>query len=241
MAATEHRPWPLPSSPWIMFQRWTNLLFAHWPLPASILRKFVPENLTLDTFDGSGWIAVTPFRITHLRPHFLPPTPGLSTFPELNVRTYVTCKGKGGVFFFSLDAASRLAVSAARTFYRLPYRYATMTSRREGNEVFYSCSRRERSSAEFHARYRPTSPIRQREKGTLEHWLTERYRLYTVSGKKLFHADIHHVPWPLQDAEADIATNTMASASGIELPHISPLLHFAERLDVLVWPLKLSS
>ena len=203
----------------------------------AITTGHVPDVLTLDTFDGSAWIAVTPFQITGLRPHFLPPLPGLSNFPELNVRTYVTHKGKGGVFFFSLDAANRMAVWAARSFYRLPYRFARMMSRKGNDQIFYSCSRQERSSAEFHGRYRPIAPVRQRQKGTLEHWLTERYRLYTVNGGKIFHADIHHVPWPLQDANAEIATNTMAAAAAIELPSISPLLHFAERLDVFIWPL----
>jgi uncharacterized protein YqjF (DUF2071 family) len=220
-----------------MFQRWNDLLFAHWPVSAATLRNLIPQVLTLDTFDGQAWIAVTPFHITGLRPRFFPPLPGLSNFPELNVRTYVTHRGKSGVFFFSLDAASRLAVRAARTFYRLPYRFASMMTRKENDQVFYSCSRRERSSAEFHARFWPSSPVRQRQKGSLEHWLTERYRLYTVSGGKIFHADIHHVPWPLQDAEADIATNTMAKAAGIHLPNTSPLLHFASRLDVFIWPL----
>ncbi len=238
---TEHRPWPLPQSPWVMFQAWNDLLFAHWPVPPVTVRRLIPPHLTLDTFDGQAWIAVTPFHITGLRPRFFPPLPGLSNFPELNVRTYVTHGGKGGVFFFSLDAASRLAVKSARAFYRLPYRFARMMTRKENDQVFYSCSRRERSSAEFHGRYWPTSAVRQRQKGSLEHWLTERYRLYTVSGGKLFHADIHHVPWPLQDAEADIATNTMAKASGIDLPEIKPLLHFSGRLDVFIWPLMPSS
>jgi len=220
-----------------MFQAWNDLVFAHWPLPPAAVRSLIPPALTLDTFDGQAWVAVTPFHITGLRPRFFPPIPGLSNFPELNVRTYVTHGGKGGVFFFSLDATSRLAVQSARTFYRLPYRFARMMTRKEDHEVFYSCSRRERSSAEFHARYRPISAVRQREKGSLEHWLTERYRLYTVAGGKVFHADIHHVPWPLQDAEADIATNTMAKAAGIDLPDVKPLLHFASRLDVFVWPL----
>lgn len=237
MEITEHRLWPLPNSPWVMFQRWEDLLFAHWPLPASVLRGHVPDVLKLDTFDGSAWIAVTPFRITGLRPRSLPPLPCLSNFPELNVRTYVTHEGKGGVFFFSLDAASRMAVWAARSFYRLPYRFARMMSRSESDQIFYSCSRQERSSAEFHGRYRAIAPVRQRQKGTLEHWLTERYRLYTVSGGKILHADIHHVPWPLQDANAEIATNTMAAASGIDLLSTKPLLHFAERLDVFIWPL----
>ena len=220
-----------------MFQAWNDLLFAHWPLPPAALRSLIPSTLALDTYEGQAWIAVTPFRISGLRPRFLPPVFGFPSFPELNVRTYVNYGGKGGVFFFSLDAASRLAVRSARAFYRLPYRFASMTARMENDEVFYSCSRRERSSAEFHARYRPTSPVRQRDKGSLEHWLTERYRLYTVSGGNVFHADIHHVPWPLQDAEADLATNTMAKAAGIDLPDVRPLLHFASRLDVFIWPL----
>lgn len=220
-----------------MLQTWNDLLFAHWPLPSAAVRSLIPPPLTLDTFDGQAWIAVTPFHITGLRPRLFPTIPGLSNFPELNVRTYVTHGGKGGVFFFSLDAASWLAVKSARTFYRLPYRFARMMTRKENGQVFYSCSRRERSSAEFQGRYWPTSPVRQRQKGSLEHWLTERYRLCTVSGGKVFHADIHHVPWPLQDADADIATNTMAKAAGIELPTQKPILHFAARLEVVVWPL----
>jgi len=237
LRVTEHRPWPLPKSPWVMFQAWNDLLFAHWNLPIADVRRFIPSPLELDTFDGQAWVAVTPFYISGLRPRFFPPLPGISDFPELNVRTYVTYAGKGGVFFFSLDAASRLAVKAARTFYRLPYRFARMMTRKENDQVFYSCSRRERSSAEFHARYWPISSVRRRPKGTLEHWLSERYRLYTVSAGKLFHADIHHVPWPLQDAKAEIATNTMALTAGIHLPDQQPLLHYARRLDVFIWPL----
>lgn len=237
LEVTEHRPWPLPKSPWVMYQVWSDLLFAHWSLPPAIMRSFIPDLLTLDTFDGQAWVAVTPFRISGLRPRWLPSLPGASNFPELNVRTYVSRGGKGGVFFFSLDAASRLAVWAARTFYRLPYQNARMMSRKEKERVFYSSSRRERTSAEFHGSYRPTSPARESQKGTLENWLTERYRLYTASAGKLFHADIHHVPWPLQDAEAEIATNTMAQASGIKLPDTKPLLHFSSRLEVFIWPL----
>src|SRR5215469_8774148 len=128
----EHRPWPLPSGPWIMEQTWNDLLFAHWPVPPGALRPLVPSALALDTRDGKGWVAVTPFHMTGVRPRFVPPIPGLSGFAELNVRTYVKFGGKPGVYFFSLDAASRFAVWAARAAYRLPYFLASMEVK--GNE-----------------------------------------------------------------------------------------------------------
>src|SRR5690348_14257143 len=116
-----HRPWPVPSGPWIMVQTWNGLLFAHWPVPPQVLRPLVPRELPLDTFQGSCWLGITPFQITGVRARGLPPIPGLSRFPELNVPTYVGLDDKPGVFFFSLDAANLPAVCGARVFYHLPY------------------------------------------------------------------------------------------------------------------------
>jgi uncharacterized protein len=218
-----------------MEQTWNDLLFAHWPLPPETLRPLVPSLLPLDTFEGQCWVAVTPFHMTGVRLRWLPPLPGLSRFPEMNVRTYVTLGGKPGVFFFSLDAASLPAVWAARALYRLPYFHARMSVvQRDGWETYESV--RDRDS-KFRGRYQPVSEPRQRERGTLEHWLTERYCLYTVAGNSVSRAEIHHVPWPLQDAKAEIFENTMASAAGIKLPEIPPLLHFSQQLQVLIWPL----
>src|SRR5436190_21397121 len=119
---TEHRAIAPPARPWIMWQRWHDLLFAHWPLPPEVLRPLVPSGLTLDTFSGQAWISVVPFRMTGIRPRWLPAPPGMSATPELNVRTYVTVDGKPGVYFFSLDAALYPAVVVARTMFRLNYR-----------------------------------------------------------------------------------------------------------------------
>ena len=220
-----------------MEQTWNDLLFAHWPVPAQMLRPLVPASLALDTFDGESWVAVAPFHMTGVRPRFVPPIPGISAFPELNVRTYVSFDGKPGVFFFSLDAASRLAVWAARSTYHLPYYFAKMEARTDGNWISYSSSRKN-AKANLRAQYRAIRPVEVRAPGTLEHWLTERYCLYTVRGRSVFRAEIHHEPWPLQDAEAEFGENTMARAAGIQLPGIPPVLHFAKRLRVLVWPLK---
>lgn len=235
-----HRPWPVPAAPWIMVQTWNDLLFAHWPIAAEALRPLVPTALPLDKFDGQCWVAVTPFHMSGVRPRCIPSIPGTSRFPELNVRTYVTLGGKPGVFFFSLDAASKLAVRAARATYKLPYFFADMRVVEKDGWIQYE-SHRQRSSvsedAELHIQYRPKEPVRVRAAGTLEHWLTERYCLYTVSERTVFRAEIHHEPWPLQDAEAQVSTNTMASAAGIVLPQTAPLLHFAKKLEVLIWPL----
>jgi uncharacterized protein len=218
-----------------MEQTWNDLLFAHWPISADVLRPLVPPVLPLDTFEGQGWVAVTPFHMTGVRPRGIPPLPGISNFPELNVRTYVTFGGKPGVYFFSLDAASRAAVWAARATYRLPYFYARMSVEREGDWIAYRSQRN--LDTKFQAKYRPRAPVQLRSAGTLEHWLTERYCLYTVFRNSVFRAEIHHEPWPLQDAEAEISRNTMASSAGIKLPEVQPLLHFAKKLQVLIWPL----
>ena len=219
-----------------MVQTWNDLLFAHWPVPEERLRPLVPSVLPLDSFDGQCWVAVTPFHMTGVRPRFVPPLPGISAFPELNVRTYVTYGGKPGVFFFSLDAGSRLAAWGARASYRLPYFYARMrVAEREGWIDYHS---RRSQDAEFRGRYRPVRPVQLRTPGTLAHWLSERYCLYTVVRNSVYRAEIHHEQWPLQDAEAEIAENSMAKASNIELPKTTPLLHFAKQLQVLIWRLQ---
>jgi uncharacterized protein YqjF (DUF2071 family) len=220
-----------------MKQTWHDLLFAHWPLPPEILRPLVPAQLKLDMFGGRCWVGVVPFHMSGIHLRGLPPLPGLSRFPELNVRTYVTYGGKPGVYFFSLDAANLPAVWAARAFYHLPYFYAHMTSQERGGSICYS-SRRHRSPAEFRGRYRSNTAVQPRDKGSLEHWLTERYCLYTIHQGQVYRGEIHHPSWSLQDAEADLETNTMAAAAGITLPRANPLLHFARRQDVLIWPIR---
>jgi uncharacterized protein YqjF (DUF2071 family) len=230
----EHRPWALPSEPWVMEQCWYDLLFAHWPLPTESLRDLVPRELPLDIFDGRCWVSVTPFHMTNCaRVRALRFT---SRFRELNCRTYVNIGGKPGVFFFSLDASSRLAVWGARTFYHLPYHLAQMRAEVREDAIDYSS---QRGSARFQARYVPVEPVGLAARGTVEHWLTERYCLYTVHKGQIFRGDIHHVPWPLQPAKAEIGDNTIAEVAGIRLPDTKPLLAFSRELKVLIWPLKL--
>ena len=236
-----HRPWPLPEGPWVMTQSWHDLLFAHWPVDARALQEKLPAGLPLDTFDGQAWLGVVPFRMTNVAPRGVPPVPFVSSFVEMNVRTYVTLHGKPGVYFFSLDANSAIAVAAARALFGLPYYTATMQIERRGAQLVYTSARETRMDgvAEFAATYRPIGATVTPQAGSLEYFLTERYCLYTVD--KEFRArrlDIHHLPWPLQAAEATIAVNTMADAAGIRLPSTAPLLHFVRRQDIVAWPLR---
>jgi uncharacterized protein YqjF (DUF2071 family) len=220
-----------------MKQLWHDLLFAHWPVPASELRPLVPPQLVLDGFNGECWIGVVPFRMSGIRARGLPALPGLSRFPELNVRTYVTYREKPGVYFFSLDAANLPAVLAARAFYHLPYFSAAMTSNEHDGTIHYS-SRRDHAAGEFRGTYRPTGGSKPSGNGTLEQFLTERYCLYTTHRRQVYRGEIHHLPWPLQLAEAEIRLNTVAAAAGIALPDTPPNLLFARRLEVLIWPLR---
>jgi uncharacterized protein YqjF (DUF2071 family) len=235
---TAHRPWPVPERPWIQGQTWLDLLFVHWPLPVEALRAAVPAELPIDTFDGRAWIGITPFEVSGLRLRGTPPAPRLSRFREVNVRTYTTVGGRPGIYFFSLDADSRLAVAGARRTFRLPYVRARMSVERSGGRIVYR-SRRTTSEASLDVHYEPAGPVFRARPGTLEHFLTERYCLYTIDDRRrVRRAQIHHAPWPLQEVRAEIERNTMTAPYGIELPPEQPLLHFAARLDVVVWPLE---
>lgn len=238
---TEHRPWPIPTGQWLMKQQWLDLLFIHWPMRSEDLRPFLPYPLELETYDGNAWIGLVPFRMSDIRYRALGQLPTISAFAEINVRTYVTYKGKPGVFFFSLDAASWLAVQGARKVYHLPYYWANMSCEEKDQVITYT-SRRKGSGDQprFEATYKPTSAIQFAQPDTLEHWLTERYCLYTVHRKKVYRGDIHHNAWSLQDAQLSLKGNTMLSAQ--HLPPIGdeehPLLHFSKQLQVWIWPLR---
>jgi len=227
-----HRPWPLPDRPWVQAQTWEDLLFVHWRVDHDELARQLPPELPPETHDGAAWLGITPFRLTNFRVRGLPPLPRVSFFPELNVRTYVTLDGKPGIWFFTLDAASQLAVEAAKRLYRLPYHRAKMTAEWSGSFVDYESAR---PGAAFSARYRGEGEPFTARPGTLEYFLTGRYCRYTADGGRLYRAEIPHPPWPLQSGEATIDLNTMAP---IALPPDEPHLLFAARQDVVVWPLE---
>ena len=238
---TAHRPYHVPAGPWVMRQTWTDLLFAHWPVAPAVMHAHLPAGLALDTFEGQAWLGIVPFRMSGIRPRALPEVSALSRTDEINLRTYAVAEGKPGVYFFSLDAGSPLAVLLARRFFHLPYFNAEFSIGYDGDTVDYTSRRRHSSGAppgEFAAAYRPSGPIFEAALGSLERWLTERYCLYATDRRgRLYRGDIHHGIWPLQPAEAEIRQNTLAQGFALSLPDEPPLLHFAARQEFLIWPL----
>jgi uncharacterized protein YqjF (DUF2071 family) len=224
-----------------MKQRWVDLLFAHWRVPVEALRPVVHPAVPIDEFDGSAWIGVTPFKVEGFRPRFAPPPPLVSSFLECNVRTYATIGGRPGIWFFSLDAESRFAVVGARRFWRLPYFLAAMSgSAGSGNSgpIDYSTKRTSADgpAAALEITYESTAAASVAKPGTLAHFLTERYCLYTADGDgQVLRGDIEHPPWALQPAAAELRRNTMGDQIGVDLSG-EPLLHFAARQDVVFWP-----
>ncbi len=239
---------------------WSRLAFIHWPISAAQLRPLIPPQLEIDTFDNSAWIGVVPFYMSGVRHRRLPPLPGCADFPELNVRTYVTCDGKPGVWFLSLDAMSRFVVFAARTRFDLPYYYADMACRTAEQETHYQSNRRRprpspsdlasgpiinpkwwvqpRGPARFEARYRPIGAAYQARPGSLDFFLTARYCLYSCrSSGEVCRGEIDHRPWQLQPAEIEIRHNTMTAALDLSPADVAPLVHYVDSIETVAWPL----
>lgn len=244
LSQVAHRDTPLPQRPWVMQQRWNDLLFAHWPIPAADIAATLPPGLDVDTFDGSAWLGVVPFAMDRVRLHGLPAVPGARAFPELNLRTYVRERGTNrvGIYFYSLDASNPLAVAVARTAFHLPYFWAHMAMRYgtqpgRSRQIHYRSQRLfAPRPARFEGTYRGLGLMAQ---GPIEHFLTARYALYTTGRDgTLLRGDIHHLPWPLEKAEAEFTRNEIPSAHGFTLPDCQPLLHYSRELLVYVWSIQ---
>jgi uncharacterized protein len=219
----------------LVHQTWETLLFLHWRVPAAALRPHVPARLAIDTFNGSAWIALTPFMVTRSRPMLLPPIPFVSDFGEINVRTYVHLDGVPGVWFFSLDADSALAVAAARAFFALPYHQASITLERRESAVSYSATRRGPGPlARFEATWAIGAALPEAKPGSLEFFLVERYCLYAARDGKLFRSRIHHA----QGTEAADHESSLVEADGLPSPDGDPIFHCAGPVDVGIWGLK---
>ncbi len=238
LAAQRHRPYPLPERPWIMRQNWHDLLFAHWSVDAERLATLIPRPLALDLdANGRAWLGVVPFWMSGIRFRALPAAPGLSRFPELNLRTYVRFQDRPGVWFFSLDAQNRLAVETARRWFSLNYLYAYIKQGESNGRRTYDSRRVDRRGrpAALRVEYWPVGDGFHSAPGDLEHWLTERYCLYSADNRgRLFRGEIHHEPWLLQRAGADVAENSMTAGLDLALAG-EPHLLYVRKIETIVW------
>ena len=248
LVRTSHKPRPLPAGRWAMTQRWNDLLFAHWPIPAAQMEALLPDWLEADTFQGSAWLGAVPFWLDRIKIRGVPPIPGLRNFPDLNLRTYVRDQftGTPGIYCFSVDASNLLAVAVAHMVYHLPYywRRCGWSSDRSGSLRSTAAGGSRDTQVIFKARYRGLGPTRKTggdsRRDRFEYFLTERSCLFSTNrAGQPIRANLHHVPWPLEEAEAEIERNDLAAAMGIELPDMEPVLHYSRRLAVYVWPAEL--
>ncbi len=225
---------------------WHDLLFMHYEVDPQQLQELLPESVELDTFAGKAYISIVPFRMADVAPRYCPELPMVSRFPELNVRTYVTVNGKPGVWFFSLDATSRLAVRVARTMFHLNYFDASVTFKKNprpcpGKWINYHSVRADGAAppAELNCEYRPVGDWYFAKPETLTHWLTARYCLYTTDKKGVvYRGEINHSPWRLQDAQAIVHSNTMTDGLGLDIQGQRPMLQFALETKVVAWLLE---
>ena len=221
-----------------MTQSWHNLLFAHWPVAPAALAHLVPAPLEIDTFDGQAWVGVVAFRLDHIRLRGLPEVPFVCGFAEINVRTYVRLGERRGVLFLSLDTDHLLTIGMARPWFHLPYQFARMDFAATYGGVRVGSKRPGESTAEFRAEYWPLAAKGAAAPDSLESWLTERYCYFAPVGAKIYRCDIAHQPWRLQRAGAAITRNTMLESHGITTPTAAPLLHYANFMKALIWPVQ---
>lgn len=220
------------------WQRWRELLFVHWRLPIDAVRPLIPKEVELDPWDGEMFVGLVPFRMEGIRPSWLP-RPMAMDFLELNLRTYVSFQGRPGVWFFSLDATSWLAVQAARTGWSLPYHHARMSVTRTGEHVSYRSERRV-GAATLSAEYDVGAPLGASAPGTLEHFLLERYLLFSERGGRILEGHVHHVPYPAHRVENLVVSQSMIEAAGMPKVSGPPVTaHFSPGVEVEVfgpWP-----
>ncbi|MFC5714347.1 YqjF family protein [Thalassorhabdus alkalitolerans] len=216
---------------YLMNMTWKNVLFAHWSYPVEELQQILPEGMEVDTFEGRAYVGIVPFFMEDVRARFMPPQTSFA-FPELNLRTYVKVNGEKGVYFFSLDASNPLAVELARRLFHLNYYHSAFSCETNGDDTRY-VHQRQKSPARFVGQYQPEGEVFYSKPGTLEYFLTERYRLFSSSGSQLFKGDIHHSQWPLQKASMYLKETSLFEVNSLTMPEEKPHLLYSKGVHVL--------
>ncbi|WP_156291039.1 YqjF family protein [Oceanobacillus salinisoli] len=237
---TEHRPFPLPSKRWIMRQSWKNIAFFHWPTSPNLLRSWVPSSLEIDTFHGHAWVSLVVFDMENIHLRGIPSHSLTPAFSEVNLRTYVIYNGIPGVYFLSIDVDNWASSKIAKRWFRLPYHDASISIEPSQHSYHFECIRNGQTNIKGEGSITPLRDIYAADRGSLDYWLMERYRMYcTDKRSNLFKTDIHHQPWELQKAESEIHRNTLLEKWNIGVKENYPAVsHFSKKLDTLFWNIK---
>ncbi len=235
---SDHLPFAMPDRPFALSQEWRHLTFMHWEVDVEKLQPHIPEGLEIDLFEGKAYVGTIPFLMKNVRPRLLPAVPGISTFPEFNIRTYVVKNGKPGVLFLTLDAQSRITCYHAPRKYGLPYRYAKCNiSTKDG--IYKWNSKRKSDGAVLSGECRPKGDLMQAEKGSLEEFLFERYSLYTNHRNKIHMAYTQHNPWQYKEGEVEITDNSLTESYDLGIDVLKPeYVHISDGVHVHTWPIQ---
>ena len=218
------------------YQSWRNLTFLHWEIASEELEPLLPSGLKLDLFEGKAYIGIVPFEMKNIRPAWCPQVLGFN-FLETNVRTYVIHNQEPGVFFFSLDASSYIAVKVARWIWHLPYFHSAMTLSNKDAIYNYTLKRTDKVQSQIKIEVSETLPPS--EADSLEYFLLERYLLFTELRGQLLRGQVHHIPYPVRQAELIDFEDQLLEINNIGGISSSPdLVHFSQGVDVEIYPLE---
>ncbi|MCJ8008320.1 YqjF family protein [Lederbergia wuyishanensis] len=239
MKETGHRPYPLPSKYWLMRQRWSDVLFMHLPIQPEKLQPYIPSPIEIDIFDGTAWLGVIVFNISGIYPRGFHNVSIRPAFPEINLRTYVKCNNKPGIYFLSLDVDDWTSYTLAKKWLHVPYYPAKISFQKNRQSFHFESVRNRESPIICKGSYTPKSEIFFPKKMTLDHWLTERYCFFSQDQRSnMYCLDIHHQPWPLQKADAVVHTNDLFNPFHFDITNESPIFHYSQGLDALIWNIK---
>lgn len=227
LSTTNHRPWSIPSRSWGYYQEWNNVVFLHWQVDLDQLKKFVPEDLEIDLFEGKPWVSVVAFTMEKIRPKYLPAFPPISNFDEINIRTYVKSGHKTGVYFLSIEGGTKLSCQIAKGISGLPYRYSHI-KRGEGQYNSENEQYNDRLAIEFNIGKEKT------DLSGIDNWLTARYALYQDSNKKINEFEIHHLEWGINEIDIlqlDLSYSRFAQLIS-DKPHVA---HYSDGVKVIAW------
>ena len=227
---TAHRPWALPTGRWRYYQEWNKAIFLHWKVDSDELRKFVPEEMSIDVFEGQAWVSLVAFSMEKIRPRNLPHFSPVSNFIEINVRTYASYKQKPGVYFLSIEGGRRISCQLAKSLSQLPYRYSEM---KKANNFY--CSEHLQFGDKLEVNYTVGEKVE--NKTSIDYWLTERYALFQESPGFISEFETHHIEWPIYEAQID-KLELEYPRFGEMLNKQPDLVHYSPGVKVIAWDKK---
>ena len=224
-----HRPFNCPAKPWTIYQEWNKAIFLHWEVDAEVIQAMLPKALDVDTINGKAWVSIVAFDMNNVKLRHLPKPPYISDFQEINIRTYVVCKGKPSVYFFSMEANNKLSCKLIKQISKFPYRFSEMNR----SETSYT-SKNDNLKESFKVEYTLDDALVVKDETDL--WLTERYAVFQDYKNKIIEYDVHHIPWPMQNI---ICTSIMVNYPRFAFLNNTPdKIHYSGGVQVLTWDKK---